>query len=96
MYDTPSESMGLGVSMTELRKAAQMALWALRYINQYSLAPHNIALPGEIDTAVDALRAALAQTDEKFCDDNCTWRDHHPDCAIAKSLALPDSEGGEV
>ena len=47
--------------MNELRKAAQMALWALRhtrYINQYSLAP----LPGgEIDTAVDALRAALAQ-----------------------------------
>lgn len=33
---------------------------------------------------------------EKFCDDNCTWRDHHPDCAIARSLAMPDSEGGEV
>jgi hypothetical protein len=47
--------------MTELRKAAEMALWALRYINQYSLAPHNISLPGEIDTAVDALRAAIAQ-----------------------------------
>jgi hypothetical protein len=47
--------------MSDLRKAAEMALWALRYINQYSLAPHNISLPGEIDTAVDALRAALAQ-----------------------------------
>jgi hypothetical protein len=33
---------------------------------------------------------------EKFCDDNCTWRDHHPDCAIGRLLALPDSEGGEV
>jgi len=31
-----------------------------------------------------------------FCDTHCTWRDHHPDCAIAGSLALPDSEGGEV
>jgi hypothetical protein len=39
--------------------------------------------------------AALAQP-EKFCDTHCTWRDHHPDCAIAGSLALPDSEGGEV
>jgi hypothetical protein len=51
--------------MSDLRKAAEMALWALRYINQYSLAPHNISLPGEIDTAVDALRAALAQPEQE-------------------------------
>jgi hypothetical protein len=30
---------------------------------------------------------------EKFCDDNCVWTDHHPDCAIARQA---DSEGGEV
>jgi hypothetical protein len=34
------------------------------------------------------LRAALAQP-EKFCDANCTWRDHHPDCALAQPEQEP-------
>jgi hypothetical protein len=75
--------------MDLLRKAAEAALEALRYINQYSLAPHNISLPGEIDTAVDALRAALAQPDESFCDSHCTWHNHHPDCFMARTVQGP-------
>lgn len=81
--------------MTDLRKAAQQALEALRYINQYSLAPHNISLPGEIDTAVDALRAALAQP-EPF---NPDWdrvaaleeslREHMAEIHRFKALAQP-------
>lgn len=34
--------------------------------------------------AIDALRRALA---ERFCDNNCTWRDHHPDCEKAEQPA---------
>jgi len=33
---------------------------------------------------IDALRAALAQPDESFCDTHCTWHNHHPDCALAR------------
>ena len=40
---------------------------------------------------IEDLRAALAQPDEKFCDANCVWTDHHPDCALAKE-PLTDQE----
>lgn len=45
--------------MSDLRKAAQMALEALQDINHYSLEPRGMSLPGNIDTAMDSLRAAL-------------------------------------
>ena len=34
---------------------------------------------------------ALAQPEpwEKFCDSNCVWTDHHPDCKLAERLPLP-------
>ena len=44
-----------------LRQAAQQALEALVEINKLSIGEHAICLPGEIDTAMDALRAALAE-----------------------------------
>ena len=47
--------------MTALRQAAQQALEALEEINKLSIGEHAICLPGEIDTAMDALRAALAE-----------------------------------
>lgn len=36
---------------------------------------------------IHELRVALAQPDEKFCDNYCTWRDHHPDCALRTEAA---------
>lgn len=45
--------------MTTLREAAQMALEVLEDINKLSLSPGGIALPGEIDTAMDLLRNVL-------------------------------------
>jgi hypothetical protein len=69
--------------VSDLRKAAQQALEAY---DQHD--PLGVVM-------VD-LRAALAQRDESFCDSHCTWHQHHPECAIGRSLALPDSEGGEV
>ena len=80
--------------MSDLRKAAQMALEALEWCE-----PDCEENPRGFErwaSVMPVLREALAQTDEKFCDTHCTWRDHHPDCAIARSLALPDSEGGEL
>ena len=47
--------------MNTLREALEMALAALEDINKLSLSPGGIALPGEIDTAMDLLREALAE-----------------------------------
>ena len=47
--------------MTDLRKAAEMALEALEEINEISKQPMGIPLPAEIDGAMDALRQALAE-----------------------------------
>lgn len=37
------------------------ALDVLEFVNKYSLSPHNICLPGEIDTVMDAIRARLEE-----------------------------------
>ena len=36
--------------------------------------------------AITAIKEALAQAEpwEKFCDSNCVWTDHHPDCKLAQ------------
>ena len=71
--------------MTDLRKAAEMALEALEYENDFH--KHRKESPyGSTTDTITALRAALAQPDEKekFCDRNCVWTDHHPGCALAQ------------
>jgi hypothetical protein len=42
---------------------------------------------GKFVKAGEILLAALAQPDESFCDSHCTWRDHHPDCALRTEAA---------
>ena len=54
--------------MTDLRKAAEMALEALDEINKLSVGEKAICLPAEIDDAMEALRQALAM--EKFSEVN--------------------------
>ena len=51
--------------MTDLRKAAEMALEALEEINKLSVGEKAICLPGEIDDATEALRQALAQPEQE-------------------------------
>lgn len=75
--------------MSDLRKAAQEALEALEYITKDSFEPFGIPLPGEIDITMDALRAALAQPDESFCDSHCTWLNHHPYCEFREVTDEP-------
>ena len=38
------------------------------------------------DEAIVSIKKALAQPEpwEKFCDSNCVWTDHHPDCRLAE------------
>jgi hypothetical protein len=38
--------------------------------------------------------APVQEPAEKFCDANCTWSDHHPDCKLAKRefVGLTDEE----
>jgi hypothetical protein len=43
--------------------------------------------PERVEQAITAIKAALEAKDEpweKFCDSNCVWTDHHPDCKLTK------------
>ncbi len=51
--------------MSDLRKAAEIALDALEEINKLSIGKNAISLPAEIDNAMDALRAALAEPEQE-------------------------------
>ena len=44
--------------------------------------------------AITAIKEALAQAEpwEKFCDSNCVWTDHHPDCKLAQRKPLTDED----
>jgi len=46
----------------------KQALEALEQINQLSIGENAIALPGEIDAAMDSLRAAIEQAEKPVCD----------------------------
>ncbi len=50
--------------ITLSRKQAQELLDLLEYFNQFSLPPHGIAIPGEIDDLMDALRAKLGEPEQ--------------------------------
>ena len=47
------------------RELMQQALNALEEINKLSIGENAIALPAEIDTAMDALRERLKQTEQE-------------------------------
>ena len=46
----------------------------------------------------DVIKEALAQPEpwEKFCDSNCVWTDHHPNCKLAQRKPLTDEEIAET
>jgi hypothetical protein len=63
-----------------MEKALQLALEALEKISMGGD-------PRRADLAITAIKAALEAKDEpweKFCDSNCVWTDHHPDCKLAQ------------
>ena len=58
------------------REAMKQALGALEEINQLSIGENAIALPGEIDAAMDNLRAAIEHYDQtalELCKE-CGWK----------------------
>ena len=50
------------------------------------LAMEAMEITGGFDVEINAIKEALAQPEpwEKFCDSNCVWTDHHPDCKLAE------------
>ena len=64
-------------------EALKLALEALENIKND---PFKFDLKDDIDNAITAIKEALAQPEpwEKFCDSNCVWTDHHPDCKLAE------------
>ena len=71
--------------MNTLIEAARQALEAL----ETSMYPQQKQLQ-----AIDAIKEALAELEpwEKFCDSNCVWTDHHPDCKLAQRKPLTDEQ----
>ena len=68
----------------EALKLALEALTNAYWPTEADLMPaHNIK---ECADAITAIKEALAQPEpwEKFCDSNCVWTDHHPDCKLAE------------
>jgi len=59
-------------------EALKLALEALQ--NPWKAGPDGVA------DAIIAIKEVLAQPEpwEKFCDSNCVWTDHHPDCKMAE------------
>lgn len=81
-------------------EAMKQALEVLEQINQLSIGENAIALPGEIDAAMDNLRAAIEHYDQtalELCEE-CGWRAMIPGdgCLVcarqkAKPVAYADS-----
>ncbi len=49
---------------------------------------------GPIESAMSNATQSQPETWEKFCDSNCVWTDHHPDCKLAQRTwgGLTDDE----
>ena len=47
---------------------------------------------GPIESAMSNTTQSQPETWEKFCDSNCVWTDHHPDCKLAQRKPLSDEE----
>ena len=60
-------------------EALKLALEALGWTDEWR--PQGLR-----EEAITAIKEALAQPEpwEKFCDSNCVWTDHHPDCKLAQ------------
>ena len=59
------------------RKVIELALEALGTMDVFN--------PNRME-AITALRQAIAEAEKQdnFCDNNCVWTDHHPDCKLGK------------
>lgn len=69
------------------KQALELAKEALLIANSVFLRATD-KVPKPIADAVEAIDEALAQ-DEKFCDGNCVWTDHHPNCKLAQPAQEP-------
>jgi len=68
-------------------EALRLALEALYGFIPYLPLEHDKPQCDRYDQAITAIKATLEAKDEpweKFCDSNCVWTDHHPDCKLAK------------
>ena len=59
------------------RKVIELALEALGTMDVFN--------PNRME-AITALRQAIAEAEKQdnFCDNNCVWTDHHPDCKLSQ------------
>ena len=64
-------------------EALRLALEALEYMDVTAERYVDKQIP---EKAITAIKETLAQPEpwEKFCDSNCVWTDHHPDCKLAQ------------
>ena len=70
-------------------EAMKQALEALEYVKQTYDEQGLVSLG--TNTAIIDLRQAIAEAEkqDKFCDENCVWTDHHKDC-VRSSVSWKD------
>lgn len=82
-------------------EALKLALEALEeawyHVGTFQPTEKAIDLYDEARTAIkEALMShsdgAQPESWEKFCDSNCVWTDHHPNCKLAERKPLTDEE----
>jgi hypothetical protein len=71
------------------KEALKLALEALENIDRWLPTIGQKGLRDYEADAITAIKEALAQPWEKFCDSNCVWTDHHPDCKLAQPEQEP-------
>ena len=59
---------------------------ALQALENTTPTGFNMERDKQFFASITAIKEALVQPEpwEKFCDSNCVWTDHHPDCKLAE------------
>jgi len=71
-----------------------LAAWNDGEVGSHMDEPYSAKVAREAITAIKAALEAKEEPWEKFCDSNCVWTDHHPDCKLAQRtwVGLTDKE----
>ena len=77
-------------------EALRLALEALEDLGMKHYENTGEVLYKETFTAIKAALEAKDEPWEKFCDSNCVWTDHHPDCKLAQRTWVGLTEEDEI
>ena len=86
---------GFDVEITAIKEALAQPEQEPVVFNTLASLKHKKTV-GPIESAMSNTTQSQPETWEKFCDSNCVWTDHHPDCKLAERKPLTDEEIAET